>query len=219
MANRWGNKWQTILGGSKITADDDCSHEIKMLAPWKKSYDQVSILKSRDIPLPTRSQPSQGYGFSSGHVWMWELDYKASWAPKNWCFWTVVLEKTLESHLDSRRSNQSILKDISPEYSLEGLMLKLKLQYFGHLMQRPDSLEKTLTLGKIEGRRGQRMKRWMVSPTQWTGVWLGSGSWWWTGKPGVLQSMACCRVEHDWATEMIVVKSAWHPVSFGLGIQ
>ena len=86
---------------------------------------------------------------------MWELDYKASWAPKNWCFWTVVLEKTLESHLDSRRSNQSILKDISPEYSLEGLMLKLKLQYFGHLMQRPDSLEKTLTLGKIgEGDRG-----------------------------------------------------------------
>ena len=82
-----------------------------------------------------------------------------------WCW-----EKTLESHLDSRRSNQSILKDISPEYSLEGLMLKLKLQYFGHLMQRPDSLEKTLTLGKIEGRRGQRMKRWMVSPTQWTGV-------------------------------------------------
>ena len=75
-----------------------------------------------------------------------------------------------KSHLDSRRSNQSILKDISPEYSLEGLMLKLKLQYFGHLMQRPDSLEKTLMLGKIEGRRGQRMKCWMASPTRWTGV-------------------------------------------------
>ena len=90
---------------------------------------------------------------------MWELDYKESWAPKNWCLWTVVLENTLESPLDSRRSNQSILK-ISPGYSLEGLMLKLNLQYFGHLMWRADSFEKTLMLGKIEGRRRgwQRMK-------------------------------------------------------------
>ena len=94
---------------------------------------------------------------------MWELDYKESWVPKNWCFCTVVLEKTLESPLAARRSNQSILKEISPEYSSEGLMLKLKLQYFGHLMQRADSLEKTLMLGKIEGGRGmgrQRM-RWL----------------------------------------------------------
>ena len=101
--------------------------------------------------------------FSSGHVWMWELDYKESWALKNWCFWTVVLEKTLESPLDCKGwSNQSILKDINPECSLEGLRLKLKLQYFGHLMQRTDSSEKTLMLGKIEGggRRGQqRMRR------------------------------------------------------------
>ena len=90
---------------------------------------------------------------------MWELDHKESWAPKNWCFWTVVLEKTLESPLNS---NQSIVKEISPEYSLEGLMLKLKLQYFGHLMQRTDSLEKTLMLGKTEGgRRGQQRMRWL----------------------------------------------------------
>ena len=83
---------------------------------------------------------------------MWELDYKESWVPKNWCFWTAVLEKTLENPLDSR-SNQSILKEIRPEYSLEGLILKLKLQYFGHLMQRTNSLEKTLMLWKIEDRR------------------------------------------------------------------
>ena len=104
---------------------------------------------------------SQGYSFSSSHVWMWELDCKESWAPKNWCFWTVVLKKTLESPLDCRRSNQSILKEISPEYSLEGLMLRLKLQYFGHLMWRTDSWEKTLMLGKIEGgrRRGQQRIR------------------------------------------------------------
>ena len=92
-------------------------------------------------------------------VWMWELDYKESWAPKNWCFWTVVLEKTWEYPWASRRSNQSILKEISPEYSLEGLMLKLKLQYFGYLMGRTDSMDKTLMLGKIEAGRRSRWQR------------------------------------------------------------
>ena len=94
---------------------------------------------------------------------MWELDYKESWAPKNWCFWIVVLQKTLRVPWTARRSNQPILKEISPEYSLEGLMLKLKLQYFGHLMRRNDSLEKTPMLGKIEGRRrrGRQRMRWL----------------------------------------------------------
>ena len=94
---------------------------------------------------------------------MWELDYKESWVPKNWWFWTMVLEKTLESPLTARRSNQSILKEISPEYPLEGLMLKLKLQSCGYLMLRTDSLEKTLILGKIEGRRrrGRQRMRWL----------------------------------------------------------
>ena len=94
---------------------------------------------------------------------MWELDYKESWAPKNWCFWTVVLKKTLESPLDCKEIQPVHLKEISPEYSLEGLMLKLKLQYFGHLMQRTDSFEKTLMVGKIEGRRrrGPQGIRWL----------------------------------------------------------
>ena len=93
---------------------------------------------------------------------MWELDYKESWALKNWCFWTVVLEKTLEHPWTARRSNQSILK-ISPGISLEGMMLKLKLQYFGYLMRRVDSLEKTLMLGGIGGkrRRGRQMMWWL----------------------------------------------------------
>ena len=106
---------------------------------------------------------SQGYGFSCGHVWMWELDCEEGWAPKNWCFWTMVLEKTVESPWTASRSNQSILKVISPGCSLEGLMLKLKLQYFGHLMQRADSSEKTLMLGKIEHRRrrGWQRMRWL----------------------------------------------------------
>ena len=103
----------------------------------------------------------------------------------------------------TKNSNQSILKEINLEYSLEGLMLKLKLQYFGHLMQRTDSLEKTPMLGKIEGRRrtGQQKMRWlMASPTRWTWVWASSGSWWWIGKPGVVQSMRLQRVGHNWVT-------------------
>ena len=119
-----------------------------------------SILKSWDITLSTKVCIVKD-GFSSSHIWMWELDHKEGWVPKNWCFWAVVLEKTLESPLDSRRLNQSILKEISPEYSLEGLMLKL--QCFGHLIPRAESLEKTLMLGKIEGRRrrGQQRMRWL----------------------------------------------------------
>ena len=105
---------------------------------------------------------------------MWELDYNDSWVPKNWCFWTVVLEKTLESLLDWKRSNQSILKEISPEYSLEELTLKLKLQYFGHLMRKTDSLEKTLMLGKIESRRrrGWQRMRWLDGITDSTDMSL-----------------------------------------------
>ena len=120
-----------------------------------------SILKSRDIA--NKDLSSQGYGFSSGHVWMWKLDGEESWAPRNWWFWTVALEKTLESPLVARRTNQSILKEISSGCSLEGLMLKLKLQYFVHLMRRADAFEQTLMLGKIEGgrRRGWQRMRWL----------------------------------------------------------
>ena len=129
-----------IFLGLKITEDGDCSHEIKRcLLIRLENYDQPRqhIEKQRHY-LANKGPSSQSYGFSS-HLWMWESDYTESWALKNWCFWTVVLQKTLESRLDARRSNQSPLKEISPEYSLGGLMLKLKLQYFGHLVQRIDS--------------------------------------------------------------------------------
>ena len=153
----------------------------KTLAPCKKSYDQPrQHIKKQRHRSADKGPYSQGYGFSSSHVWMWEFDHKEGWALKNWCFRTVVLGKTLESPLDCKGLNKSILKEISPEYSLEGLMLKLKFQYFDHLMQRANSLEKTLMLGKIEG-RGKGDDRgwdgWMASPTQWTWVWTNSGRW------------------------------------------
>ena len=120
-----------------------------------------SIIKSRDFA--NNGPSSQSDGFSSSYGWIWELYYKESWVLKNWCFWTVVLEKSLRVPWTARRFNQSTLKEISPEYSLERLMLKLKLQYFGHIMRRTNSLEKTLVLGKIEGRRrrGKQRMRWL----------------------------------------------------------
>ena len=117
-----------------------------------------------------------------------------------WCW-----RKLLRLPWAARRSNKSILKEISPGCSLEGLMLRLKLQYFGHLMGRADSLKKTLMLGGLgAGGEGddRRWDGWMASPTLWTWVWVNSGSWWWTGRPGVLQSMGTQRVRHDWATEL-----------------
>ena len=141
---------------------DACSLEEKLDQP------RQHIKKQRHY-FANKGLSSQSYNFSSSHVWMWELDHKGSWAPKNWCFWTAVLEKTLlRVPWTARRSSQSILKEISPEYSLEGLMLKLKLQYFGHLMRRTDSLEKILMLGQIEGRRrrGWQRMRWLDGITE-----------------------------------------------------
>ena len=190
MGKQW-KQWQTLLwGGSKITVDGDCSHEIKRcLLLGGKALTNLDILLKSETLFCQQSPSSQSYVFLSNHVWIWELDHKESWVPKNWCIWTVVLEKILQSPLDFK------IKPVNPKgnqtlYSLEGLMLKLKLQYFGHLMWRTDSLEKTLRLGKIEGRRirGQQRMRWlMASPTWWIWVWASSGSWWWTG------SLACCR--------------------------
>ena len=203
--------------GSKITVHIDCSHEIKKtLAPWKKSYDQPrQCIKKQRCYFTNKGLYGQSYGFSNSHVWMWELDHKEGWVLKNWCLQTVVLEKTLESPLTAR-SNQSILKEINLEYSLEGLMLKLKLHYFSHLMRRTDSLEKTLMLGKIEGRkrRGWQRMRWLDGITGSMDVSLSKlgGRWWRTRKPGVLESMGWQRVENDWATEQqATTKSYWIP--------
>ena len=134
------------------------------MCPYKLKFFSSSVINAMGNLIGIAlNQSSQSYGFSSSHVWMWELDYKESWALKNWCFWTVFWRKLLRVPWTARRSNQSILKEISPEYSLEELILKLKLHCFGHVMWRTNSFEKTLMLGKIEGRRrtGQQRMRWL----------------------------------------------------------
>ena len=205
MANRWGNSGNSerlYFGDAKITADGDCSHEIKicLLFGGKAMTNLDSIFKSRDITLLRMVHlvkamvfPVVVYGCES-----WTI--KKAEHQRIDAFNCDVGEDSWES-LDCRRSNQSILKEISPEYSLEGLMLNLELQYFGHPVWRTDSLEKTLRLGKIEGRRKsqwQRMK-WLDGITNSMYMSL---SWWWTGNSGMLQSMGLLRVWHDWVTEL-----------------
>ena len=177
-----------------------------MLTPWKESYDQPrQHIKKQRYYFANKGPSSQGYGFSSGHVWMWELDYEESWAPKIDAFELWYWRRLLRVPWTARRSNQSILKEISPGCLLEGLMLKLKLQYFGHLMRRVDSLEKTLMLEGL-GAGGEGDDRawngWMASLTRWAWVCVNFGSWWWTGRPGVLRFMGSQRVGHDWTTEL-----------------
>ena len=178
-----------IFLGSKITADGNCSHEIKrcLLLGRKAMTNLDSILKSRDITFTAKVHlvkavvfPAVMYGCESWTIK--KAEHQSIDAFELWCW-----RRLLRVPWTARRSNQSILEEISPEYSLEALMLKLKLQYFGHLMWRTDSLEKILMLGKIEGRkrRGQQRMRWLEG--SW--IWVSSRIWWWTGRPGILQSV------------------------------
>ena len=152
MGNRWGNSGSSVrlyFLGSKITADVDCSHEIKRcLFLWRKAMTNLeSILKRRDITFANKSLSSPSPVFSSSHVWMWELDHKERWALKNWCFWTVVLEKTLECPLDCKEIQTVYPKGNQSWIFIGRADADAELQYFGHLMRRTDSLEKTLMLG------------------------------------------------------------------------
>ena len=163
MANRWRNNKNShrlYCWGSKITVNSDCSHEIKKtLAPWKKSYDQPwQHVKKQGHCFANRGPSSQSYGFSSSHVWMWELDYKESRVPKNWWFWTVVLEKTLESLLDCKE-----IQPIHPKRNQSWIFIwRTDTEAETPMMSRTDSLEKSLMCGKIEDRkrRGQQRMRW-----------------------------------------------------------
>ena len=197
-----------IFGDTKITEDGDCSHVIKrrLLFGRKIMTNLDSIFKKQRHYFAKKGQCSQGYGFSSSHVWMWELDYKESWAPKNWCFWMVVLEKTLESPLDCKevqpvhpKGDQSWMFTGRTNVEAETLnTLATWCEELTHL-KRPWCWERLRAGGKGNNRGWDG---WMASPTQWMWVWVNSGPCWWTGRPGMLWSMGLQRVGHDWVTEL-----------------
>ena len=176
-----------------------------MLAPWKKSSDKTrQRIKKQRHYFANKGPSSQGYGFSSGHVWMWDLDHKERWVLKNWCFWTVVLEKTLESPLDCTE-----IQPVHPKGDQSWVFIwRTDVEAETPILRPPDV--KSWLIGKDwcweRLRAGEGDDRgwdgWMASLTQWTWVWVNSMSWWWTGRPGMLQSMGSQRVRHVWATEL-----------------
>ena len=195
MGNGWGNSGNSVR------------HEIKrcLLLGRKVMTNLDSILKSRDITLPTKIRLDKAMGFPVVMNGCESWTVKKAEHQRIGAFELWRWRRLLRVPWTARRSNQSILKEISPGCSLEGIMLKLKLQCFGHLMEelthwkRPWCWE-GLRAGGTGDNRG--WDGWMVSPTQWTWVWVNSGSWWWTGRPGVLRFMGSQRVGHDWATEL-----------------
>ena len=178
-----------------------------MFTPWKEIYDQPrQHIKKQRHYFVNKGLSSQGYTFSSGHVWMWELDYEESWVLKNWSFWTAVLEKTLESPLDCKE-----IQPVHPKGD-QSQGVHWKDWYWSWnsntlapwceeltCLKWPWFWERWRAGGEGDNRGGDG---WMASPTQWTWVWVNSRSWWWTGRPGVLQSMGSQRVKHEWATEL-----------------
>ena len=207
MGKQW-KQWETLFSWvPKSLQMVTATMKLRSLLLGRKAMINLdSILKSRHY-FANNGPSSQRYDFSSNHVWMWEFDHKESWALKN-AFELWGWRRLLRVPWTARRSNQSILKEISPEYSLEGLMLKLKLQYFGHLWEELTHLKRPWCWERLKA-RGEGDNRgwdgWMATPTQCTWVWASSRRWWSTGKPGMLQFMGLKGVGHDWATEQLCV--------------
>ena len=189
--------------GSKITADGDCRHEIKrcLLLGRKAMTNLDSIIKKQRHYFANKDPYSQSYGFSSTHAWMWELDYKKGWAPKNWCFWTVVMVKTLESPLGLQgdQTSQSYRRSILNihwkdwYWSWNSNTLATSCEELTHL-KRPWCWERLKARGEKDNRE---WNGWMESPTEWTWIWAISRRCCRTGKPGMLQSMGYKRIGHE----------------------
>ena len=176
-----------------------------MFTPWKENYDQPrQHIKKQRHYFPNKGPYSQGYCFSSGHVWMWDLVYKENSAEELMlliCGW----RRLLIVPCTARRSNQSILKKISPWCSLEGLMLKQNSNILATWCEELTHLKRPWCWERLKAGDEGDNRGWdgyMASPTQWTWFWVDSGSWWWTGRPGVLRFTGSQRVTHDWATEL-----------------
>ena len=198
-----GETMETVTGfvflSSKITADNDCSHNIKwcLLLGRKVMTNHRQHIKNQRHYFANKGLYHQSYGFSSSHVWMWELDHKENWAPKNWCFRVVVLENTLESPMECKEIKRVNHKGNQPWIFWNSNTLATWCEELTH-WKRPWCWEKLKARGEGDDRGWDC---WMASPIRWTWVWASSRRWWWTGKPGVLQSMGN-RVGHDWVTEL-----------------
>ena len=201
MGKQW-KQWQPLFfWASKITADGDCSHEIKrqLLLGRKVTTNLDSVLKSRHY-FANKVRLVQAIVFSSSHVWMWELDYKESWVLKNWCFWTVVLEKILESLLDCKETQPVHRKGDQSWVFIGRTDVEAETPILWPPQVKSWLIWERLKAGEEGVDRG--WDGWMPSRTQWRRVWVNSGSWWWTWRPGVLWSLGSGRVRRDWVTEL-----------------
>ena len=176
---------------------------LSSLTPWKKSYDKPrQHIKKQRHYFADKGLSSQSCGFSDSHVWMWKLEHKESWAPKNWCFWIVVLEKTLESPLDCKE-----IQPVHPKGNESWIFTgRTNAEAEAPILWPPDSknwlIGKDPDAGKNWRQEEKGWDGWIASLTSWSWVWTSSGSCWWIGQPGVLQSMGSQRVRHDWVTEL-----------------
>ena len=210
LSYHWDKSWDFIFLGSKITADGDCSHGIKrcLLLGRKVMTNLDHLLKKQRHYFANKGLSSQSCGFSSSPIWMWELDYKESWVLKKWCLWTAffeLLEKTLESPSDSKE-----IQPVCPKGNQSWILIgRTDAEAETTILWPPDG-KNWLIWKDPDAGKDWRQKRgdnrgwdgWMASPTQWTWVWVNSGSWWWMGRPGMLQSVGLQRVRHDWVAKL-----------------